>query len=330
MNPSSRSFSLDPSDGGWLPLPLDAWKPTYQTLHRWTQIVGKVRLALAPAQNHWWQVPLYVAPRGLATSAIPYGDRSFEMVFDLVDHDLVVTTSDGRRKMLPLLPRSVADFYREVMALLDSVGIDVHIWTTPVEIPTDAIPFEQDRQHADYDAVWATRCFRALQHADLALKTFASRFQGKQSPVHFFWGSFDLAYTRFSGRRAPPRPGADRITREAYSHEVASFGFWPGSEGMSDAAFYAYAAPEPEGVKDVAMPTAGLYDRKLNEFLLPYDEVRRTRAPHEVLLGFYQGAYEAIARLGGWDRAALDRVPEPAPDGGAPGAEEHWPEQPAP
>lgn len=324
----ARAFPEDA--GGWPPLPLDAWKATCETLHRWTQIVGKIRLALAPPQNHWWQVPLYVAPRGLTTSAMPYGDedRTFEIAFDLVGHELTVTTSDGERRALPLEPRTVADFYADVMALLRELDLEVHIRSTPVEIPRDAIPFEQDRQHAAYDAPWVTRFFRVLQHADVALKAFASRFQGKQSPVHFFWGSFDLASTRFSGRRAPARPGADRITREAYSHEVASFGFWPGSEGTSDAAFYAYAAPEPEGLKDVALPAPARYDRTLNELLLPYDAVRRARAPRDTLLAFYQGAYDAIAALGGWDRAALDRRPEPAPGDG--GATEHRPEQPAP
>jgi hypothetical protein len=318
---------LEPA-GSWPPLPLDAWLPTYQTLHRWTQIVGKVRLALAPSQNHWWQVTLYVTPRGLTTSSIPHGDGSFEIAFDLLGHELVVEVSDGRRENLPLAPRSVADFYQELMALLGALGIELHIWTTPVEIPREVIPFERDRRHSEYDAVWATRCFRALQHADLALKRFASWFQGKQSPVHFFWGSFDLACTRFSGRRAPPRPGADRITREAYSHEVASFGFWPGSEGVSDAAFYAYGAPEPEGLRDAPIPAPARYDGTLREFILPYEEVRRSPAPLDEVLAFYQAAYDAIATLGRWDRADLDRFPERAPSG--PGAKEQRPEQTAP
>ena len=300
----------DPAEA-WPPLPLDAWLPTYQTLHRWLQVVGKVRLALAPPQNHWWHVPLYVTPRGLTTSSIPYRERSFEMAFDFLDHALVVATSEGRREVLPLRPRSVAAFYREVMALLGALGIDVHVWTTPVEIPGEPLPFDRDEQHAAYDAAWATRCFRVLQQADHALKAFASSFQGKQSPVHFFWGSFDLACTRFSGRLAPARPGADAVTREAYSHEVASFGFWPGTEGTSDAAFYAYAAPEPDGEKEVALPPPARYDRLLNEFLLPYEEVRRSRAPRELVLAFYQAAYEATAELGRWDRAALERAPAP-------------------
>jgi len=321
MDPSLRDVD------GWPALPLAAWGPTCETLHRYAQIAGKIRLALSPPLNHWWQVPLYVTPSGLTTGTIPAAGRFFEIAFDLVAHDLVVTTSDGARKALPLFPRSVAHFYTEVMALLRSLGIPVHIWTTPVELQQDAIPFEMDELHADYDPVFATRFLRALQRADSALRSFAPRFQGKHSPVHFFWGSFDLAYTRFSGRRAPPRPGADRITREAYSHEVASFGFWPGSEGLTDAAFYAYAAPEPAGFKDAALPL-GRYDGTLNEFLLPYEEVRRARSPQDAVLAFFQSAYGAAADLGHWDRFALDRMP--VIDGCARTAGEHRPEQPTP
>lgn len=319
----------DPVEG-WPPLPLDGWRPTYETLHRWLQIAGKVRLALAPPLNHWWHVPLYVTPRGLTTGAIPHRERSFELAFDLLDHALVASTSDGRREVLPLGPRSVAAFYGEVMALLRGLGIEVSIWTTPVELPAEAIPFEHDELHAAYDAPWATRCLRVLQGAKRVLDAFASRFQGKQSPVHLFWGSFDLAGTRFSGRRAPPRPGADRVTVEAYSHEVASFGFWPGTPGVSDAAFYAYGAPEPEGFKDEPVAAPGRYHRGLGERVLPYEEARRARDPGALVLAFYQDAYDAIARLGRWDRAALDRAPGPANSAAAPGAAGHQPEQPAP
>ncbi len=311
----------------WPPLPLAAWKPTCETIHRWTQVAGTIRLACAPPQNHWWQVAFRLTPRGLTTTPIPYGDLTFEIAFDFVGHDLSVITSDGRMKQFPLMSRTVADFYAELMQVLAWLGIEVHIWTEPVEIPGELAHFDEDEDHGEYDPLWATRWFRVLQQADLTLERFASRFQGKQSPVHFFWGSFDLAYTRFSGRRAPPRPGADRITREAYSHEVASFGFWPGAEGVSDAAFSAYGAPEPEGLRSAGIGPPARYSEKLGEFLLPYEDVRRSRDAQGIVLAFFQRAYDSIAALGNWDRAALDRPAEVYP---GVAAEEHQPEQPAP
>ncbi len=314
--------ALDP----WPSLRLADWRPTCETLHRYAQIVGKIRLALAPPLNHWWHVPLYVTSRGLGTSAIPYREGSFEIGFDFVRHDLVVTTSDGAEKRLALVPRSVAAFDAELRAVLGALGIEVHVWRMPVEIP-DPIPFDEDVQHAAYDPAYATRFFRVLSSAAAVLQDFAGRFVGKQSPVHFFWGSFDLALTRFSGRRAPPRPGADRITAEAYSHEVMSVGFWPGTEGVTDAAFYAYAAPEPPGFRDAGLPPPARWDPKLSEFLLPYAEIRDARSPRDEILAFCEAAYDAAAERGAWDRASLERSPGARPPAGA---RAHEPEQPTP
>jgi hypothetical protein len=312
----------------WPRLPLAEWRGTRDTLHMWSQVVGKVKLALCPPMNHWWQVPLLVTPRGLTTGPIPYGDRAFEMTFDLVDHELVIHTSEGRLKALPLLPRSVATFYDEVMLALRALDVEVRIWRQPVEVP-DPIPFDEDKLHAEYDAAYANRFWRVLLQADAALRAFAGEFQGKASPVHFFWGSFDLAYTRFSGRPAPERPGADRITKEAYSHEVMSFGFWPGGGVVDDAAFYAYAVPEPAGYREArVMPGAATYVDELHEFILPYEDVRASGSPRDALLAFFRSTYDAGASRGGWDRAALDRFPgreeEPAP-----GAAWHAPEEPS-
>jgi len=291
----------------WPALPLSSWKDTYATLHMWTQIVGKVRLRLTPIVNHWWNVPLYVTARGLATSRIAYGDRAFELRFDFKRHELVLETSDGQLKALPLKPRSVAEFYQEFMELLRSAGIEVKIWRVPAEIP-NPIAFDQDRVHASYDPKAVEKFWRILLSVDTVFKQFRARFIGKSSPVHFFWGSFDLAVTRFSGRRAPERPGADSVTREAYSHEVSSVGFWPGSGNVQDAAFYSYAAPEPPGFKDerVRLDRA-FYDRQLGEFLLLYDDVRKAESPTATLLEFCQSTYEAAATLGNWDRSALER-----------------------
>ena len=291
----------------WPALPLSSWKDTYATLHMWTQIVGKVRLRLTPIVNHWWNVPLYVTARGLATSRIAYGDRAFELRFDFKRHELVLETSDGQLKALPLKPRSVAEFYQEFMELLRSAGIEVKIWRVPAEIP-NPIAFDQDRVHASYDPKAVEKFWRILLSVDTVFKQFRARFIGKSSPVHFFWGSFDLAVTRFSGRRAPERPGADSVTREAYSHEVSSLGFWPGSGNVQDAAFYSYAAPEPPGFKDerVRLDRA-FYDRQLGEFLLLYDDVRKAESPTATLLEFCQSTYEAAATLGNWDRSALER-----------------------
>jgi len=290
----------------WPALPLDSWKDTYATLHMWTQIVGKVRLRLTPLVNHWWNVPLYVSARGLTTSRIAYGRRAFELWFDFIGHQLVLETSDGVSKTIPLGPRSVADFYQEFMAMLRSAAIVVKIWRMPAEIPTP-IAFDQDRVHASYDPAAVEKFWRILLSVDAVFNQFRSGFIGKSSPVHFFWGSFDLAVTRFSGRRAPERPGADAITREAYSHEVSSVGFWPGSVGVKDAAFYSYAAPEPQGLKEARVrPDAALYDKQLSEFVLLYEDVRKAASPTAALLEFCQSTYEAAASLGNWDRKELE------------------------
>lgn len=291
----------------WPALPLESWKDTYATLHMWTQIVGKVRLALTPTLNHWWNVPLYVTSRGLTTSAIPYDGRIFEIQFDFIDHALVLCMNDGKSKTLPLAPRSVADFYQEFMAMLRSTNIQVKIWRMPVEI-LNPIPFDEDRVHASYDPEYARRFWQILVSVDRVLEEFRSRFIGKSSPVHFFWGSFDLAVTRFSGRRAPERADADAMTREAYSHEVSSVGFWPGGGDVLGPAFYSYMAPEPQGFRDARVrPRAAVYDPKLNEFLLMYEEVRRAASPSSTLLEFCQSTYEAGARLANWDRESLEK-----------------------
>jgi hypothetical protein len=291
----------------WPTLPLQEWKSTCDTLHMWTQIVGKVRMALSPRVNHWWEVPLYVSSRGLTTSPIPYNAGVFEIGFDFIDHSLVIQTSGGTVKVLRLAPRTVADFYQELMAMLRSLGIRVKIWTTPVEIP-DPIPFDQDQVHASYDPKYANRFWQILVLSDTVFKEFRARFIGKCSPVHFFWGSFDLAATRFSGRRAPERKGADPITREAYSHEVVSAGFWPGSGEITAPAFYSYTAPEPPGLsRQPIRPDTAFYSSKLSEFLLMYDHVRQAPSPGATLLEFLQTTYEAGANLAGWDRKELER-----------------------
>lgn len=292
----------------WPPLPLDSWRETCATLHMWTQIVGKVRMRLTPLVNHWWNVPLYVTARGLTTSAIPYGARSIELRFDFLAHRLVLECSDGVVKELPLRPMAVADFYREFLEMLRSAGVEVSIWRMPVEVPTP-IAFDEDRVHAAYDSKCVETFWRILRSVDAVFHQFRSRFTGKVSPVHFFWGSFDLAVTRFSGQRAPERPGADSITREAYSHEVSSVGFWPGSGEMSGPAFYSYAAPEPQGLREARiLPAAARYDTGLGEFLLGYDEVRAAESPSAELLAFCQSTYEAAAELGKWDRQLLERM----------------------
>ena len=295
----------------WPELDYAAWKDTRDTLHLWTQVAGKIRLKLSPPVNHWWHVPLYVSGRGLKTSAIPYGDRCFEILFDFVDHRLRILCSDGRAQEVALRPRTTADFHREVMEALRGVGVDVAIRTLPSEIP-DAIPFEEDTVHAAYDAEAAQRFWRALVQTQRVFERFRGRFLGKSSPVHFFWGSFDLAVTRFSGRRAPEHPGApglpDQVTREAYSHEVSSAGFWPGGEGMEQPIFYSYAYPAPSGFEAAPVPPPGGFDKTLGEFVLPYDAVRAAPDPDETLLGFLQATYAAAAERGGWDRASLERT----------------------
>jgi hypothetical protein len=291
----------------WPELPLEAWRDTYETLHLWTQIVGKVRTALSPPVNHWWHSTLYVTPRGLTTSSIPYGQRAFEVSFDFIDHALLIQTSDGTRQELGLFPRSVAEFYHEFMGALRALGITVTINTLPQEV-ANPIHCDQDDVHASYDAAFAQRWWRILLQTNRILGEFRGRFIGKCSPVHFFWGSFDLAVTRFSGRRAPPRPGADAVTREAYSHEVISCGFWPGGGQVPQAAFYAYAAPAPPGLASVPIrPTAARYDQEAGEFFLPYADVRAAADPDGLLLDFLQSTYEAAATLARWDRAALER-----------------------
>jgi len=291
----------------WPELPLKSWEDTYRTLHMWSQIVGKVRLALSPRTNHWWEVPLYVNSVGLTTSPIPYHGGVFEIEFDFIHHKLVIQTSHATSKTLALAPRSVADFYREFMEALASLGIEVRIWKMPVEIP-DPIPFDLDTQHASYDAEYAHRFWRILVSCDAVFKQFRAAFIGKASPVHFFWGSFDLAVTRFSGRRAPERDGADSITREAYSHEVISAGFWPGGGDIKEAAFYAYAAPEPPGfAQHPVSPAQAFYHPQLKEFLLMYDDMRRSDSPHGRLLEFLQSTYDAGADLGKWNRKELEK-----------------------
>jgi hypothetical protein len=290
----------------WPELRLKAWNDTRDTLHMWTQVVGKIRLALSPRVNHWWEVPLYVSARGLTTSPIPYEGGIFEILFDFIDHKLLIETSSGAVKTMNLAPRSVAEFYADFMSTVRSMGIEVKIWPVPCEIP-NPIRFDQDRTHASYDPEYANRFWRILVSVDTILKEFRSRFIGKDSPVHFFWGSFDMAVTRFSGRRAPERPGADVITREAYSHEVISAGFWPGA-GEMDAAFYTYAAPEPPGFsKATVRPSSAFYSTQMSEFFLMYEDVRKVSSPQEVLLDFLQSTYDAAATLGNWDRANLER-----------------------
>ncbi|MFL4985528.1 MAG: DUF5996 family protein [Xanthobacteraceae bacterium] len=296
----------------WPDLPLAAWSETCETLHRWTQIVGKVRMASTPLVNHWWNVTFYVTARGLTTSAVPQGARTFEVTFDFIEHRLRIETSDGSSESIALVPMSVADFHAEVMGRLRRLDIDVHVWTMPSEIE-NAVPFDEDRVHAHYDAGYAQRFWRALLHADRVFNIFRGRFIGKASPVHFFWGSFDLAVTRFSGRTAPPLTGtspnvAAWVMREAYSHEVSSCGFWPGNGGYGRPAFYVYAYPEPPGYGDTRLRTAeAFYDGGLGQFILPYAAVRQSPDPDALLLSFLQETYAAAADLAGWDRQALER-----------------------
>lgn len=303
----------------WPALPYEAWKHTYETLHMWTQIVGKVRLALSPMLNHWWQVTLYVTSRGLSTSPVPVLDgaqprtgiavRTFEIAFDFIDHKLSVITSDGQTRYIGLQPRSVSDFYRELMSTLRSLGIDVRINTMPQEVP-NPIPFDQDTVHASYDAEYANRFWRILVQTDSVFEEFRGRYLGKCSPVHFFWGACDLAVTRFTGRLAPERPGADQVQREAYSHECSSAGFWPGSGPLLAPAYYAYTVPEPAGLAEARVrPDTAYYHKEFWEHILLYDDVRTSSDPRGTILDFMQSTYEAGANLAGWDRAALERRP---------------------
>jgi hypothetical protein len=273
----------------------------------WSQIVGKVRLEQTPLVNHWWNVPLYVSARGLTTTAMPYDDIFFEMEFDFIDHALVITCSHGKSARVALEPKSVATFYRETMDALREVGVEVQIWKMPVEIP-DPIPFDEDEQHASYDPEYVNRFWQVLRSSERVMQEFRARFIGKSSPVHFFWGSFDLAVTRFSGRPAPARPDADSITREAYSHEVISHGWWPGQGGLGKPAFYSYTAPAPEGLSSTPVrPEKAFWSNDLSEFLMYYDDVRTAAHPEEALMEFLQSTYEAGADLAHWDRASLER-----------------------
>ncbi|HMF63885.1 MAG TPA: DUF5996 family protein [Edaphobacter sp.] len=291
----------------WPELTWDKWKDTAATLHMWTQIVGKTRLELTPLLNHWWNVPLYVSARGLTTSAMPYRGDLLEIEFDFVSHELRFRLSSGAILAVPLRAQTVASFYAEYQRCLATLDVSVEINPVPVEI-SDPIPFAKDEVHNSYDPEYAHRFWRTLTCANDLFKQFSSRFIGKMSPVHFFWGSFDLAVTRFSGRPAPPRDGADRVTREAYSHEVISAGFWPGNGGFGTAAFYCYAAPSPAGLDAEAVkPDAAYYDKKLGEFILKYDDVPTEASPDDAVMDFLQSTYEAAARLAKWDRAALER-----------------------
>ena len=291
----------------WPALPLEEWEDTRATLHMWTQIVGKIRLEQTPLVNHWWNVPLYVSARGLTTTAMPYEERFFEMAFDFIDHQLAIKCSDGASASVALEPKSVARFYQQTMAALRSLDIELTIWKMPVEIP-DPIPFDEDEQHASYDRQYVERCWQVLRSSERVLQDFRSRFIGKCSPVHFFWGSFDLAVTRFSGRPAPPRPDADPITREAYSHEVISHGWWPGQGPLGKPAFYSYTAPAPEGLSNAKIrPDKAYYSKDLSEFLFLYDDVRNAPDPDDALMDFCQSTYEAGANLARWDRASLER-----------------------
>jgi hypothetical protein len=296
----------------WPQLALEAWSDTYATLHMWTQIVGKIRLAQSPWVNHSWHVPLYVTSRGLTTSSIPYHDRAFGIEFDFLNHQLAIQTSNGRVGSFPLEPQSVATFYRRLMDEMGKLDLEVRIYKKPNEI-ADPIRFDQDEVHRAYDPDYANRFWRILVQSDRILKEFRARFIGKCSPVHLFWGALDLAVTRFSGRRAPEHPGGipnlpDWVTREAYSHEVSSCGFWPGGGPISYPAFYSYAYPEPPGFSQAKVQPAGaFYSADLHEFLLPYDVVRQSESPDRTLLDFLQTTYEAAANLGGWDRKSLER-----------------------
>ena len=301
---------MEREHSAWPDLPFDSWRDTLATLQLWTQIVGKIRLARTPWVNHGWQVALYVTARGLGTSPMPYGSEICEMEFDFISHQLRVRTSRGDERALPLVPQSVADFYARVIDLLRELAVPVTINPFPSELP-DAIRFTEDRIHAAYDPAASHRFWRALVQIDRVLKLFRTSFLGKVSPVHFFWGSFDIAVTRFSGRRAPRHPGgaphlSDEVVREAYSHEVSSAGFWPGNAAFPKAAFYSYAYPEPAGFRDQPVTAGAYYDTGLGEFILTYDTVREARDPDALLLDFLTSTFAAAAGPGKWDRAALE------------------------
>jgi uncharacterized protein DUF5996 len=316
MSSNLPAMSATPVSDVWPGLPLEAWRETYATLHLWLQIVGKIRLVQSPWVNHAWHVTLYVTATGLTTGRIAHGSRAFQIDFNLVSHELTVQTGEGRRAALPLAPQSVATFYRRLMEMLSGLGLEVKIHRRPNEI-ADAIPFDQDETHASYDPEYANRFWRILVQAERVFVQFRARFVGKCSPVHVFWGGPDLAVTRFSGRPAPPHPGGipnlpDWVTREAYSHEVSSCGFWPGGGPVPYPAFYAYAYPEPAGFGQAQVaPAQAFYSTDLREFLLPYEVVRQSSSPDATLLDFLQTTYAAAADLANWDRAALERAGDP-------------------
>ena len=304
---------MNGASNSWPALPFAEWKDTATTLHMWTQIVGKIRLTLSPWTNHSWHVTLYVTSRGLTSSPIPHGSHTFEIRFDFIDHELRILKSDGATRTLRLQSQSVAKFYEAVMKALNDLELPVKINMLPNEIE-NPIPFDEDEEHRTYDREYANRFWRVLVQSDRVFKEFRSGFCGKCSPVHFFWGSFDLAVTRFSGRPAPPHPGGiphlpDAITREAYSQEVSSLGFWPGNAAAPTPIFYSYAYPEPPGFAEAKVqPAAAFYEPKFREFMLPYDAVRTAEKPDEVLLDFAQSTYDAASTLGKWDRDALQEV----------------------
>jgi Family of unknown function (DUF5996) len=295
------------SEMPWPALPWSEWADTANTLHMWTQIVGKTRLALTPLQNHWWNVPLYVTAHGLGTSAMVCGDDVLDVEFDFVAHVLHLRLGSGVERMMKLRPQTVADFYREYLECLKALGVSVEIWPMPAEV-ANPIRFDLDTEHKSYDPEYAHRFWQVLVHAENVFRAWGTGFLGKVSPVHFFWGSFDLAVTRFSGRPAPPRPGADLIQREAYSHEVISAGFWPGNGGYGAAAFYCYAAPVPEGLAEAKVrPDAARWDKALGEFIFKYDAVLAEASPEKAVMEFVESAYAAAADAAKWDRAALER-----------------------
>ena len=290
-------------------LPFDSWKDTLATLHMWTQVVGKLRLKLCPLVNHFWNVTFYLTARGMTTEAMPYESGTVEVRFDFIDHKLLIETDQGRTAEIALKPQSVAEFYTKFMAAIANLGVTTKIWTMPCEVPNPT-PFEQDQAHASYDPEAVNKFWRITVWVDQVFQEFRAEFIGKVSPVHFFWGSFDLAVTRFSGRPAPERPGADPITREAYSHEVSSAGFWPGGGDIKGPAFYSYAAPEPPGFAEQKVrPQAAYYHPQMKEFLLMYDDVRSATSPKAALMEFLESTYDAAANLGKWDRKALERSP---------------------
>lgn len=296
----------------WPELPFAIWQDSLDTVQRWTQIIGKIKLRFCPMVNHWWQVVLYVTSRGLSTSPIPCGGRIFQIDFDFIDHQMIISTDGGESRTLALEPMTVADFYGRTIGLLHTLGIEANIWTVPVEV-TDRTPFDHDKKHASYDREHVHRFWKALVQVDRMLKQFRSGFIGKASPVHFFWGAFDMAATRFSGRKAPEHPGAPNVARfvsvEAYSHEVSSCGFWPGNGGFGKAAFYSYAYPEPPGFSACPIePKEAYYDTNLREFVLPYEAVRNSDTPEQAVRVFLQSTYEAAADLGHWERDALERT----------------------